>query len=85
MTQDNDDVKVVHNQFRKARSTWAHVGHVLRTECVAPRIMAMFYKAVVQAVLSYGSKTWNLPKTILVRLEGFHIQVVYKMAVKHQP
>jgi len=57
MTQDNDDVKVFHFQFRKARSTWAHIGHVLCTECVALIIAAMFYKAVVQAVLFYRSNT----------------------------
>ena len=40
----------------------------------------MFYKAVVQLVLLYGSKTWNLKKATLVRLEGFH-----RMAVVHKP
>jgi hypothetical protein len=33
----------------------------------------MFYKAVVQSVLLYGSKTWVLSKTVMARLEGFHI------------
>ncbi len=44
-----------------------------------------FYKAVVQAVLLYGSKTWVLSKAALASLEGFHIRAAYRMAVKHKP
>jgi hypothetical protein len=61
------------------------VGQVLSKEITAPRIAAKFYKAVVQAVLLYGSKTWNLTNSALARLEGFHICMAYKMARKHQP
>ena len=50
-----------------------------------PRIAAKFYKAVVQAVLLYGSETWNLTKSALARLEGFHVRAAYKMARKHRP
>jgi hypothetical protein len=46
---------------------------------------AKFYKAVIQAILPYGSKTWNLTASALARLEGFHIRTVYKMAQEHQP
>ena len=45
----------------------------------------MFYKAVVQSVLLYGSETWNLTKTVLARLEGFHIHAAYRMARVHKP
>ena len=51
----------------------------------APWIAAKFYKAVVQAVLLYGSKTWNLTKSALTRLERFHVCAAYKMARKHRP
>jgi hypothetical protein len=54
-------------------------------EITAPRIAAKFYKAVVQAILLYGSKTWNLTNSALARLEGFHVYAAYKMARKHQP
>jgi hypothetical protein len=43
------------------------------------------YKAVVQLVLLYGSKTWNLTTTALVRLEGFCIRATFLMAKKHKP
>ena len=45
---------------------------------------AKFYKAVVQAVLLYRSETWNLTKSALARLEGFHVHAAYKMARKHR-
>jgi hypothetical protein len=61
------------------------VGQLLRGENTAPKIAAKFYKAVVQAIFLYGSKTWNLTSSALARLEGFHVCAAYKMARKHQP
>ncbi len=59
------------------------MGQVLCGENTAPRIAAKFYKAVVQAILLYRSKTWNLTNSALARFEGFHVCVAYKMASKH--
>jgi hypothetical protein len=61
------------------------MGQVLLGENTSPRVAAKFYKAVVQAVLLYGSETWNLTKAALARLEGFHIRAAYKMARVHRP
>jgi hypothetical protein len=43
---------------------------VLRRENVTPGVAAKFYKALVQAVLFYHSKTWNLIKAVLAWLDG---------------
>ncbi len=83
--QDDDNVQAVRQQIRKARGIWACIGQVLRGENASPCIAAKFYKAVVQSVLLYGSKTWNLTKVMLVRLEGFHIHAVYGNAQEHKP
>ncbi len=40
----------------------------------------MFYKATVQAVLLYGSETWNLSPTSVKRLKGFHIRAAWQMS-----
>ena len=69
----------------KTRGVWARVGQVLRQENVEPRVAAKFYKVVVQAVLLYGSETWNLAKAALARLEGFNIRAAYKMAKRQCP
>jgi hypothetical protein len=73
LSQDDDDVQAVRAQIRKARTTWARVRNVLWAQNGAPMTSALFYKAVVQSVLFYSSETWVLSKTVLARLEGFHI------------
>ncbi len=64
---------------------WARVGQVLCAENTTPRVTAKFYKAVVQSVLLYGSKMWNLTRAVLAQLEGFHVRAAYKMARKYKP
>ncbi len=64
---------------------WARVGQVLYVENATPQVTAKFYKAVVQSVLLYGSETWNITKTVLAQLEGFHVRAAYKMARKYKP
>jgi hypothetical protein len=39
----------------------------------------VFYKATVQAVLLYGSETWNLSPSSVKHLEGFHIRATWRM------
>ncbi len=83
--QNDDNIQAIRAPLQKARATWACVEQVLRAENVPPRIAAKFYKAVVQAMLLYGSKTWVLLTTALASLEGFHISAAYQMAVRHKP
>ncbi len=85
LAQDNDDIRAVRNQIKKARGIWARVGQMIRVDNTPPKVSTKFYKAVVQSVLLYGSETWNLSTTALVRLEGFHICAAYRMAKKYKP
>jgi hypothetical protein len=85
LAQDDNDAQAIQQQLQKAWGVWARVGQVLRGENTAPRIADKLYKAVVQAVLLYGSKTWNLTNSALARLKGFHVCAAYKMARKHRP
>jgi hypothetical protein len=85
LAQDDDDVRTVRQQIKKARAIWARVGQVLTAENTQPKVSAKFYKAVMQSVLLYGSKTWALTTTTLARLKGFHIPAAYQMAEKHKP
>jgi hypothetical protein len=85
LAQDDDDTQAIRAQLRKARSTWARVGQVLWAENVPPQVATKFYKAVVQVVLLYGSKTWILSTAALASLERFHIRAAYRMAVRHKP
>jgi hypothetical protein len=85
LAQDDDDVRAVRHHIKKARGIWARVGQVLMTDNTPPKVSAKFYKAIMQSVLLYGSKTWNLTTTALAWLEGFHICAAYRMAEKHKP
>jgi hypothetical protein len=67
LAQDDNNAQAIRQQLQKAQGVWAHVGQVLRGENTAPMIAAKFYKAVVQAVLLYGSKMWNLTNLALAR------------------
>jgi hypothetical protein len=82
---DDDDVQAVRQQIKKAQEIWARVDRVLTGENTPLKVSTKFYKAIVQSVLLYGSKTWNLTITALARLEGFHIRAAYRMAEKHKP
>jgi hypothetical protein len=57
------------SRCRRAQGVWAQVGQVLHGENVMPWVAAKFYKAVVQAILLYGSKMWNLSASTLARQE----------------
>jgi hypothetical protein len=85
LAQDDDNIQAIRDQLQKARVTWAWVRQVLRIENVSPHVAATFYKAVVQAILLYGSKTWVLSRMTLARLEGFHIRAAYRMVKMHKP
>ena len=85
LVQDDDGIQAIRVQLRKARGTLARVGQVLQAENVPPWVAAKFYKAVVQAVLLYGSEMWVLSTAALTSLEGFHIHAAYRMAVRHKP
>ena len=51
---DYDWSAVVKNLFR-ATKFWRRIPHILRREGSAPRVSGFFFKAVLQAVLIFGS------------------------------
>jgi hypothetical protein len=77
LAQDDNNIRAIRAQLQKARATWSRVGQVLWAENISPQVAVKFYKAVIQAVLLYGSETWVLSKTALASLEGFHIRAAY--------
>jgi hypothetical protein len=63
----------------KSRQRWAYISRILRREGATPRISAMFYKAVVQTVLLFGSESWVLTPSMLGKLEGFHQHIARRL------
>ena len=45
-------------------------------------MLAIFYKAVVQAVLLFGSKIWILLSAMARMQEGFHVGFLWKVTEK---
>ena len=58
---------------------------MLRAENASPRLCGMFYKATVQAMLLFGSETWNLSPSAMKSLEGFHMRAAWRMAHDNKP
>ena len=65
---DDADNQAMRLNLRKAWGCWARILHVLRAENATARTCGMFYKATLQAVLLYGSETWNMSPTSVKRL-----------------
>ena len=79
VAMDNNDAQAVRARPRKARAIWSMLSKVLRAENATPRVCGMFYRATVQAVLLYSSKTWVMSPASLRMLEGFHTHCAYHM------
>ena len=58
--QMDDDWAAMRRKIMRARSIWGIVGTLIRGEGSDPRMAEIFYMAVVQAILLYGSETWVL-------------------------
>ena len=61
---------------KKARSRWAKFSRVLTREGANTRMMATFYKTIIQSVLLYGSETWSLTEREFNLLASFHKKCV---------
>ena len=72
MAMDDVDTQAIRGNLTKARKAWKMIHRLLRGENMKPRVCGMFFKAVVQAVLLYGSETWVLNDSAMRCLEGFY-------------
>ncbi len=80
LTYDANDSQAMQSNLKKVGKSWAQVSCVLRTENASPKVSGVFYKAIIQAVLLFGSETWRLCPLSLKSLEGFHIKATHHIA-----
>ena len=66
----------------RASSFWGRLGTLLQREGADPRVTAMFYRAVVQAILLYGSETWVILAAMDNKLEEAHTGFLIKITGK---
>jgi hypothetical protein len=83
LDENDDDTHASSRQLARARSKWNRIGRVLRSEGMKPRAMGYFYKAIVQAVLLYGSETWVVSDAHLRQFRSFHSKVGRHLTGRH--
>ena len=77
---DDNDAMAIRSNLGKARAMWGRLSRVLRAENASPRVCSLFYKATIQAVMLFGSETWNISPASMRSLEGFHLRAARRMA-----
>jgi hypothetical protein len=83
-TDNDDDLPAVERQINKARATWGRIGKVIKKKTDAnPKVLATFYKAIIQSILLYGSETWTISKTIMNKLNNFHRRCARYITGRH--
>ncbi len=83
LSYDDNDTQAMRGNLAKARRCWVWVSQVLRSENASPKVCGVFYKATIQAVLLFGSETWNLAPSGMACLEGFHLRAACPMSGSH--
>jgi len=84
LSMDDTDTQAIRANLAKARTAWKMFHRLLRGQNMSPRVCGMFFKAVIQAVLLYGSESWVLTRSALRCLEGFVYQAACRMARQHR-
>lgn len=84
LSMDDTDTQAIRTNLAKARKAWKMFHRLLRGQNMSPRVCGMFFKAVIQAVLLYGSESWVLTRSALRCLEGFVYQAACRMARQHR-
>ena len=80
LSSDDSDFAALRKNMAKARTRWANVSKVLKADGAPRKARAMFYKAVVQTVLLFGSETWVLTTPMKKLLDGFHHRVARQIS-----
>jgi hypothetical protein len=72
LSNNDSDWTAIRANIQKARKRWGQVAQILSKQGARSCTMAYFYKAVVQAVLLYGSESWVITERMWKVLNGFH-------------
>ena len=83
LAHDDDDWPAIRTNIKKARMRWGQVARILSREEATSGTMAYFYKAIVQAVLLYGSESWVLTERMRKALNSFHHRCARYIAGEH--
>ena len=79
LSELDSDMPAFRHNLRKARQKWGMLSRLLVREGATPLVSGKFYKAVVQAVLLYGSETWVWTESMRLAFQGFHHRVARRL------
>jgi hypothetical protein len=84
ITDEDEDLPAVERQITKARTTWRRIGKIIQKKTDSnPKVMATFYKAIIQSILLYGAESWTASTTIISKLNAFQHRCARHMVGKH--
>ena len=66
-------------KIQKAQTEWAWMARILVQEGANTQVLGIYFKAVIQAVLLFGSKTWTATPCMGQDLGGFHNKVALRI------
>ena len=75
LTASDDDWPAVVKNLRKEKKKWAQLTRILGWEGSNMRVLGTYPKAVVQAVLLFGSEMWVMTPRMRRALGGFQNMV----------
>ena len=79
----DDDNMAAERQLSRARQRWGRIGKVLSSQQASAKTMGYFYKAIVQAVLLYGSESWTLTESMMNKIRSFHSRIARYICKRH--
>ena len=83
MSWDNQDYPAIFYNINKFRMMWGRMKVILKTNFATHKVRAQFYIDVCQAVLLYGSDTWDGPLETYQNLRICHHQAARHLANLH--
>ena len=82
MTATDDDWQAVIANLQKARNRWYCMAYILGQKSADIQMPGIFYVAVVQAILPFGSEVWVVTPRIKRLWGEFHHMVARQILVK---
>ena len=79
LTERDEDWPKGTGNLRKDRKRWGRMARILSQEGGEPKVLGIFSKAVVQAVLVLGEETWVLNPRTERALRIFHNRVAQQL------
>jgi hypothetical protein len=83
LEENDSDQPAISRNLQRAREKWGMIGRILSKKGANPKVMATFYKTIVQSVLLYGAESWVISKHMMSSLRSFHRRCARFITGKH--